>query len=138
MTDTETPTPDTISPQAMIDGYFRCWNTTDDRTRAAAVAATWSPEATSTDPVAAVRGHDELTAMFAGFHDTYPGHSFRQVGAPDTHHQLVRWGWEMVDPSGAVVLDGIDVAVLTDDGRISGLAGFFGASLPEADAATTG
>ncbi len=118
---------------AIITGYFECWNSTDADTRAAAVAKTWAEEATSSDPLNEVTGHDELSAMFAGLQEQYPGHSFRQVGASDGHHKLVRWGWEMIDPEGQTVLDGIDVALLADDGRIYYLAGFFGSDIPGSD-----
>ena len=68
--------------------------------------------------------------MFVGTQQAYPGHTFRQVGGIDTHHNLLRWGWEMVDASGATALDGIDVALRGDDGRLYYLAGFFGADVP--------
>lgn len=113
----------------VIDGYFACWNTTDAEARRAAVEATWAPEARSVDPVADVTGHVELMRMFAGFHELYAGHSFRQRGGIDEHHGIVRWGWEMIGPDGTVALDGIDVAMVTD-GRIGYLVGFFGAALP--------
>lgn len=126
---TTTPTT-TDTTQQLIDGYFECWNAADVAARSAAIAKTWVEEATSSDPLNEVTGHDALAAMFAGLQDSYPGHSFRQLGESDTHHKLVRWGWEMLDPHGEVVLDGIDVALLADDGRIYYLAGFFGAAIP--------
>ena len=116
--------------QALIDGYFDCWNLTDPDERQAAVARTWGEEATSSDPLNEVSGHADLAAMFAAAQESYPGHRFQQVGVADTHHRLVRWGWEMLDTAGSKVLDGIDVALIGDDGRISYLAGFFGADIP--------
>lgn len=121
---------DADAVQALIDGYFACWNATDADDRAAAVARTWSEDATSSDPMNEVSGHEALSAMFVATSDGFPGHTFRQVGAHDTHHRLVRWGWEMVDAEGARVLDGIDVAVIADDGRLGHLAGFFGIDVP--------
>ena len=114
-----------------IEGYFACWNSVDAEERRRLVEATWTPEARNVDPVLDATGHDGLTAMFAGFHDTYAGHSFRPLGGVDEHHGMARWGWEMIDPDGNVVLDGVDVAMITD-GRISYLVGFFGAALPDA------
>ncbi len=121
----------TYDLQSVLDGYFECWNATGDAARREAVPRTWAPDARSCDPVADVTGHDQLAEMFAGFHTTYPGSSFRQKGAVDAHHNLVRWGWEMIDAEGIVALDGIDVAVI-DDGLIVHLAGFFGYELPAA------
>jgi hypothetical protein len=126
-----TTTP-TSTPQDIIDGYFECWNATDADARAAAIARTWTEEATSSDPLSEVTGHDELAAMMDAVRAQYPGHSFRQVGQPDGHHDLLRWSWEMVDAEGAGVVDGFDVALRAEDGRLSYLAGFFGASIPTA------
>ena len=122
-------TTNTTDLQAIVDGYFECWNATGDAARSDVIRRTWAPEAQSTDPVADVIGHDQLAEMFAGFHATYPGSSFRQKGGVDAHHNIVRWGWEMIDVNGVVALDGIDVAVI-DDGLIVHLAGFFGYDLP--------
>jgi hypothetical protein len=133
-TTTTTQTSDTEQERSLaatIDGYFACWNTTDAAERRRLVEATWAPEARNVDPVLDATGHDALTDMFAGFHDTYAGHSFRPLGTADEHHGLARWGWEMVDPDGNVVLDGIDVAMVSD-GRIAYLVGFFGSRLPDA------
>lgn len=138
MTDTTTDTTADITADTAItadldgtiDGYLACWNTTDAVERAELVARHWSPDARMVDPLVEVAGHDELAAVFARFHETYPGCSFRRSGGHDTHHALARWGWEMVDPNGTVVLDGLDVALLADDGRLSYVAGFFGAAIP--------
>lgn len=124
-------TTSTTDPQTVIDRYFECWNATSDAARSDAIRRTWAPDAQSSDPVAEVTGHEQLAAMFAGFHATYPGSSFRQKGGVDAHHNLVRWGWEMIGADGVVTLDGLDVAVI-DDGRIVHLAGFFGYDQPAA------
>lgn len=120
----------TTSQQQIIDSYFECWNASNAEQRAEAIAKTWAEEATSSDPLAQVTGHDDLAAMFVGTQEAYPGHTFRQVGELDTHHNLLRWGWEMIDGAGNRVLDGIDVALFGDDGRLTYLAGFFGADIP--------
>ena len=130
--DTTADDDQSVDPQAVIDGYFECWNATDPERRAAAISRTWAEDATSSDPLAEATGHEALAAMFAAVQEQYPGHSFRQVGGCDGHHRLLRWGWEMVDADGARVLDGLDVALLSDDGRLYYLAGFFGADLPAA------
>ena len=125
----------TTSPQSdaeLIAAYFTCWNTTDRAQRAEAIEAVWAVGARSVDPLTDVTGHDQLDAMFTGFHELYPGHTFRQVGGADRHHQLLRWGWELLAADSSRVLDGLDIARIDDDGRISNLAGFFGRDLPEA------
>ena len=126
-TDTVTDTPDL---DALVDGYLAGWNATDPAERTAIVERVWSPDARMSDPLVDVTGHEALVGVFALFHATYPGCTFRRAGAHDAHHDLVRWGWEMIDANGAVVLDGIDVAVVSADGRLHRVAGFFGATIP--------
>ena len=43
----------------------------------------------------------------------------------DAHHQLVRWGLEMVGPDGVIAFNGIDVALLDVSRKFSCFAGFF-------------
>jgi hypothetical protein len=131
MTDTDATTAPTESDlAATIAGYFDCWNATDETARATAIERTWATNATSTDPMASVQGHAGIAEMMVGVGVMYPGHTFRQIGTLDAHHNLVRWGWEMIDPEGSRVIDGIDVALFDESGRLTNLAGFFGADMP--------
>lgn len=127
---TTDPTTSDAGVDATVDGYLACWNTTDATECAELVARWWAPDAHMTDPLVDVSGHDALVAVFAAFHEQYPGCSFRRTGACDAHHDVARWGWEMVDRSGTVVLDGLDAALVGDDGRLRYVVGFFGAAIP--------
>ena len=120
----------TTSPDLLADAYIACWNTTDPAERRRLVEQVWAADARNSDPMFEVQGHDQLCEMFAAFHTNYAGHSFRRTGGVDRHHQLLRWGWEMVDPDGNLVLDGMDAALLDESGRLSYVAGFFGLALP--------
>ncbi len=131
-TNTTTPEITAQTVQPTIDGYFSCWNTTDAEQRSATVRRVWGPEARLVDPLVDVNGHDAIVATMSQFHETYAGHSFRQAGGVDVHHGIARWGWEMLDAAGTVVLDGLDVALVADDGTIGYCVGFFGQSLPDA------
>jgi hypothetical protein len=109
----------------LVDRYLAAWNTADPTDRAGAVAAVFTPDATYTDPLASVGGHDAIAAVIAGARDMFPGHSFRPHGAPDAHHDLVRFGWELVPPGGGEpTVVGFDVAVLAADGRMRAVHGF--------------
>jgi hypothetical protein len=119
-----------IDHQAIVDDYFAAWNSTDPAVRSATLAAVYATDAHLCDPLADVAGHEQLAALFARFHETYPGCRFRQRGTIDSHHQLLRWGWEMVAADGTVMLDGLDVALVDTDSKISFVAGFFGLALP--------
>jgi hypothetical protein len=127
MTNTTNPRPPAATaPQAaLIDRYFAMWNTTDDAARRDVVAATWSPDATYVDPLVAAEGHDGLVAMVRAVHEQYPGHEFRLTGAVDAHHDRLRWEWQMTAPGdGAVLVNGVDFAVVAADGRLAQVTGF--------------
>ncbi|WP_405717853.1 nuclear transport factor 2 family protein [Streptomyces sp. NBC_00046] len=108
-----------------VQRYFAAWNAATAEELAKAVAAAFTESATYTDPLADVRGHEELAATIDGAHQQFPGFEFRLTGTPDGHHGIARFGWELVstaDGSGPVA--GFDVITLADDGRIASVSGF--------------
>jgi hypothetical protein len=56
----------------------------------------------------------------------YPGHTFRRTSGIDAHHEHLRFSWDLVGPDGAVVLAGVDVGDISEDGRLQRITGFFG------------
>ena len=109
-----------------IDRFFQAWNATSPDERRAAVEAAWTPDASVKDPLADVRGHDQIAAFLGEAVSQFPGHSFRRVGGIDGHHDLARFAWHLVGPDGHVVVEGLEVATIADDGRLSSTIGFFG------------
>ncbi|MBC2876925.1 MULTISPECIES: nuclear transport factor 2 family protein [Streptomyces] len=110
--------------ETAVARYLAAWNA-DAESRAAAVAAAWTEDGSYTDPLADVTGHDGIAAVITAAHERFPGFEFRPAGAVDGHHNTVRFGWELVSTAdGSAPVAGFDVAVLTEDGRISGVLGF--------------
>ncbi|MCX4863534.1 nuclear transport factor 2 family protein [Streptomyces sp. NBC_00257] len=108
-----------------VQRYFAAWNAATDEELAKAVAAAFTEGATYTDPLADVRGHEELAATIDGAHQQFPGFEFRLAGTPDGHHDIVRFGWELVSTAdGSAPVAGFDVIALADDGRITSVSGF--------------
>ncbi|WP_030807129.1 MULTISPECIES: nuclear transport factor 2 family protein [unclassified Streptomyces] len=104
--------------------YFEAWNATEEEALGKAVAAAFDGQATYTDPLADVAGHDGLAAVITGAHAQFPGFVFRQLGDVDGHHDVARFGWELVAPDGTAPVAGFDVVRLADDGRIRTVVGF--------------
>jgi hypothetical protein len=50
----------------------------------------------------------------------------------DSHHDQLRFAWQVVGPDGSVPVAGIDVGVLAPDGRLERITGFFGELAPQA------
>jgi hypothetical protein len=109
----------------LVENYLTCWNETDPARRQALIATTWEPDATYTDPLFAVAGSDQINDLIGGFQQQYPGLSFVQTGQIEAHHNLVRFTWDLVAPTGDVIAKGADVGIVSDAGRISGIGGFF-------------
>ncbi|MEL5960732.1 nuclear transport factor 2 family protein [Streptomyces sp. CLV115] len=108
-----------------VQRYFAAWNAATDEELAKAVAAAFTEDATYTDPLADVRGHEELAATIDGAHQQFPGFEFRLAGTPDGHHDIVRFGWELVSVAdGSAPVAGFDVIALAGDGRITSVSGF--------------
>ncbi|MFQ6393175.1 nuclear transport factor 2 family protein [Nocardia sp. KC 131] len=107
----------------IVAQYLEAWNTTDATIRKAAIARVFTETATYTDPLVAVSGHGELDAAIAGVQAQFPGWVFTLAGPIDTHHDQVRFTWNLGPADGPTVVVGFDVAVL-DNGRISQVLGF--------------
>ncbi|KOX43165.1 nuclear transport factor 2 family protein [Streptomyces sp. ESR1.13] len=104
--------------------YLEAWNAAPDAV-AKAVAAAWTEDGSYTDPLADVRGHEQIAAVVAAVHEQFPGFSFRLSGAVDGHHDTARFSWELVSGAdGAAPVAGFDVITLDDEGRIRSVFGF--------------
>jgi hypothetical protein len=104
--------------------YFEAWNAGPDAV-VKAVAAAWTEDGRYTDPVADVRGHEQIAAVMTAAHEQFPGFSFRLSGAVDGHHDTARFSWELVsDADGSAPVAGFDVITLDDEDRIRSVFGF--------------
>ncbi|MFJ6567887.1 nuclear transport factor 2 family protein [Streptomyces sp. NPDC091292] len=111
--------------ETAVARYFDAWNATSPEDVAKAVAVAWTEDGGYTDPLADVAGQDQIAAVIDGAHQQFPGFTFRPLGAVDGHHDLARFGWELVDPAdGSAPVAGFDVITLADDGRIRSVHGF--------------
>jgi hypothetical protein len=111
---------------ATIDAHLVAYSEPDDARRAALVKELWAPDGSLVDPPFDGTGHDAITGMGAILQQHYAGHTFRRSTAVDAHHGHARYGWDLLGPDGAVVLSGIDVADVDDDGTLRRIVGFFG------------
>jgi SnoaL-like domain len=109
----------------LVQRYLDVWNETDPDRRREAVEALWTENARYLDPVASAAGHEEISNLIGAVQDQLPGHVFRLLDGFDSHHNLTRFSWELVPATGGESLvEGFDVAVTGDDGRIESVLGF--------------
>ena len=110
---------------ALIENYIAIWNEADPDRRRELIAQTWTEDATYVDPMMAGAGHDGIDAMVAGAQQQFPGHRFELAGAPDAHHDRVRFTWHLrPEAGGDTVAVGIDFGVVAGDGRLRSVTGF--------------
>jgi hypothetical protein len=115
-----------MDAKQLVARYLDTWNQVNAEQRRAALAGTWAEGARYVDPIADVRGHDQISDLIGAFHQQAPGHVFRLVGdRVDAHHDVARFSWELVPATGGEpVAIGFDVVVTEDDGRIGSVLGF--------------
>jgi hypothetical protein len=118
----------------LIDTYIDAWNEGVPERRRALVAEAFADDATYLDPMMSGSGGDAIDAMIGAAQQQFPGHRFLLAGAPDAHHDHVRFTWHLEPVTGGdVVAIGHDYATLAGDGRLQRVVGFL--ETPEAVAA---
>jgi hypothetical protein len=110
----------------IVDTYLATWNETDPKRRSQLIERVWADGGRYVDPMLEAQGHAALGEMVAGVQAKFPGHRFRRQSGVDTHHDQLRFAWDLVTPDGAVVVAGIDIGALAADGRLERITGFFG------------
>ncbi len=104
--------------------YLALWNATTEGDRRRLLADALTEDARLVYPAFACHGAEEVVAGLAGLHERWPGVRFAQASGIEEHHGWLRVGWRMARDDGGVVMDGVDVAAVTDDGRLRLVIGF--------------
>ena len=109
----------------LIDRYIATWNETDACRRRDLIAKTWNEDASYLDPMLQGKGIDGIDAMIAAVQERYPGHRFRRTGEVESHHDCVRFTWDLAPEDGEPLVKGTDFGVVTADNRLATITGFF-------------
>ena len=109
-----------------IDTYLEAYAEPDAARRGELIRKVWAGDGRLVDPPVDGTGHDGIDGMAAALQTQFPGHKFRRTSGIDAHHGFARYEWEMLSPDGTVVLTGLDVAEVADDGTLRRVVGFFG------------
>jgi SnoaL-like domain len=109
-----------------VDAYLAMWNERDGARRAQLIETAWREGGRYVDPQFDALGYAELGRMVAAAQGQFPDHSLRLTSGLDTHHEEVRFTWEVVAPDGSQALHGIDFGSFGSDGRLARVVGFFG------------
>ncbi|WP_030565795.1 nuclear transport factor 2 family protein [Streptomyces aureocirculatus] len=109
----------------LADRYISIWNEPDEAKRAAAIADLYAADATYTDPLADVSGHDGIATVITGARQQFTGFEFKILGAVDANHHIARFQWELVPAAGGEnIVIGFDVIATDGAGKIKTVSGF--------------
>ena len=112
--------------------YLAAWNERDPDARRARIAHAFAADASYLDPMMRGSGVDGIDAMIGAAQQQFPGCRFALHGAPDGHHDVVRFSWALfgpeAGPDAAPLARGTDVATVDADGRLVRVTGFLDAA----------
>ncbi|WP_028568664.1 nuclear transport factor 2 family protein [Salinispora tropica] len=108
-----------------IERYIDMWNETDATRRSEKVRTICAENATYTDPMTDVSGHEAINTLISAARERFAGMTFTLAGPVDAHHGVARFTWHLA-PAGAAepVVVGFDVVTADGDGRLSAVYGF--------------
>jgi hypothetical protein len=110
--------------ESVVESYIASWNETDPGKRKSALVASCAVDASYRDPVMAGDGHAGLDAMLAGVQAKFPGFVLKRISKVDSHNNAVRFGWSLGPAAGPSVVEGVDFATLSSDGKLAAIVGF--------------
>lgn len=110
--------------ESVVESYVASWNETDPAKRQSALAAACAANASYRDPVMTSDGHAGLDAMLAGVQAKFPGFVLKRISKIDSHNGAVRFAWSLGPDAGPSVVEGVDFATLSPDGRFAAIVGF--------------
>jgi hypothetical protein len=116
--------------EALVARYMAIWHEPDAESRRTAVTELWAPDASYVDPSHEVSGHDALNDVVTAIYEEFvhPGkYLFRAGPVIQSHHDILRFGWELAEvETGQVVDGGLDVLVTDGEGHIAADYKFIG------------
>ncbi|MEB0113540.1 hypothetical protein QN397_19720 [Variovorax sp. RTB1] len=111
---------------ALIDTHLAAYTEADAPQRATMVHRIWAASGQLIDPPLAATGHAQICQQADQLLAQFPGHRFVRTSGIDIHHGMARYAWHLVGPTGAMALEGIDIAQIDSEGRLVQVTGFFG------------
>lgn len=116
----------------VVATYFAAWNEPDAAKRRQLLELSVTDDAELVDPTGRWQGIEGLVERIGRYQSTAPGTKVAPASGIDAHNDVVRYAWTIVDLKGRNIIEGIDVAERTNDGRLQRIVMFHG-PLPTAD-----
>jgi predicted TIM-barrel enzyme len=110
----------------VIADYFAAWNERDPDQRRRMLERCVTNDAVLVDPTGHWQGVAGLAERIGRYQSAAPKTEVVIASGVDTHNDLARYAWKIVDQHGGDVIEGIDVAERVDDGRLRRILMFHG------------
>ena len=114
------------SVDEVLTAYFDAWNEADSTKRESLLRRSLSEDAELIDPSGRWQGIAGLSDRIGRYHEAAPGTRVIPGSGVDSHHDLERYVWHIVGPTGDPVMEGIDVAERDRDGHLVRILMFHG------------
>jgi hypothetical protein len=108
----------------LVGRFVGVWNEPDAEARRRTITSLWSKNGATLHKTAenSARGYEAIEARVASAYEKWVrtgGFVFKSRNNVDAHHDVVKFGWQMVPVGGGEpAATGVDVLILDDDGRI--------------------
>ncbi len=112
-----------MSPETLWDRYAAIWSQDTD-TRIGELAACLAEEIVYCDPNGLIEGRPAISAYMGEFQQSVPEGTFR-IRSVIHHHGRTLAHWVLHGPNGDVLQTGTSFGLLSDDGRLRSITGFF-------------
>ena len=109
--------------------YNAAWNERDPERIRGHLDKSVTHDVLFVDPAHTTVGPDALEAMIREARAAMPTGEYRLVSGIDGHNRRYRYRWE-VHRDGQLLMPGMDVTTVDDNGRIERIDGFFGDFAP--------
>jgi hypothetical protein len=109
-----------------ITEYFAAWNETNPEARRSLLQRSLSDDVELVDPTGRWGGIDVVSERIANYHFAAPGTAVVSSSGVDSHNDVERYAWRIVDGDGNEIMEGLDVAERDIDGRLRRILMFHG------------
>ncbi len=106
---------------ALAENYITVWNEPDGAQRQARIRQLWAENGSHFSPSMEAHGYPALEFRIATAYQKWvkdAGYRFKYSGNAQSHHNGVRFNWEMVSAENKTLSAGFDFLLLDEDGRI--------------------
>jgi hypothetical protein len=112
-----------MTPDALWVRYAAIWSLDADA-RVGELAACLADDVTYCDPNGLIEGPSALSTYMGGFQQSVPGGAFR-IRAVLHHHDRTLAHWTLQGSDGGALQTGASFGLLSEDGRLRTITGFF-------------